>query len=190
MDADRIVDGVLSALEACDSMKYSGWIRGPWTRGVSTELCRAGKELDLSVWASRVDQKHKDGGEWLFDVTWLEYGSELNSIPGLQSIPMAAECEWGDWGAITDDFQKLLVSRADVRVMVCPGWTVVDDHDGRATAERMCKWISAFERTGIGDRYILALYERRDALWCSQRYFVVARGPGEPPTLERLGARR
>ena len=52
----------------------------------------------------------------------------------LISVPMVAECEWKDFNAIVYDFQKLLLARSAVRVMVY----------GTPTSIRLCEYINAF----------------------------------------------
>ena len=89
-----------------------------WTRKVKTELCKTGKRFCYSVYAraNDVDELHRNGGEWLYDVTWLEY--KCNGDPRRRSVltnpHLVAECEWGDLGDICDDFEKLLLARARV----------------------------------------------------------------------------
>ena len=76
------------------------------------------KRNDMRQYAT----KHggKIGGEWLYDFTCLEY--KHNDDGGwLKGIPVVAECEWGNKDCIGDDFQKLLLARADVRVMIFNG---------------------------------------------------------------------
>ena len=101
---------------------------------------------------------------------------------------MVAECEWGNFGAIEDDFQKLLVARASLRVMVCDGWWLpgCDDMEGGATAERLQEWVGEFEDGRAGDTYLLIIYEWQEGHRHSWRYRLTANDAGEPPTLELL----
>ena len=85
-----------------------------FTKPVLTALCKAGRYFDYTVWASRVDDEHRNGGGWLYDVTWCE----ANENNRLKSIPLVAECEWGNAGACLEDFEKLLVAKADLKIMV------------------------------------------------------------------------
>ena len=100
-----------------------------------------GSGLGFSVCASNVDSA--DWGEWLYDVSWL-HGKRW-----LRSVPMVAECEWGNFGDIEDDFQKLLVPRASLRVMVCDGWWLPDDNNGKVTADRLAQSVCEFESSRI-----------------------------------------
>ena len=47
-----------------------------WTKAVKTKLCEIGQgRFGYRVYArtNEVDEAYRDGGEWLYDVTWLEY---------------------------------------------------------------------------------------------------------------------
>ena len=86
-----------------------------WTKAVKTELCKIGRDrFSFEVYASGVENPEPGHGEWLYDVTWLEYEkngrSELNARRKLVDAPLVAECEWGDLGDIYDDFEKILWS--------------------------------------------------------------------------------
>ena len=54
--------------------------------------------------------------EWLYDFScWLEGSTPEESFLGL---PIAVECEWLNWSEVCDDFDKLVQSRAGLRVMI------------------------------------------------------------------------
>ena len=43
----------------------------------------------------------------------------MGRYPSLHvEAPLVAECEWGNKGGIEDDFEKLLLARAGVRMMI------------------------------------------------------------------------
>ena len=47
--------------------------------------------------------------------TWLKHaGSPSNLV----SAPLAAECEWHGEGNVRDDFDKLLLAQANLRLMI------------------------------------------------------------------------
>lgn len=64
--------------------------------------------------------------EWLYDLHWYE--ENRNSHYQITNLPLVVECEWewkrkGDaandlYSAVKWDFQKLLVTNADLRVMI------------------------------------------------------------------------
>ena len=90
-----------------------------WTKAVKTKLCEIGREFGCKVCASGVEKADRDYGEWLYDVTWLEY--EKIGRGELVDAPLVAECEWGNFDAIVEDFEKLLLAREGVRLMVFDG---------------------------------------------------------------------
>ena len=84
---------------------------------VKTALCNAYRDRQFHRCATGVDKGAADGGEWLYDVLCLRYTRK----GWLRRVVMVAECEWGNQDQIWYDFEKLLVARADLRVMVFDG---------------------------------------------------------------------
>ena len=97
---------------------------------------------------------------------------------------MVAECEWGNLGEITDDFQKLLLARAAVRVMVFDGGHLKGGAE--AIANELYRWVGAFEDSRKGDTYLLAGYEEDDKDWWFRYFSIHAGDPGQPPILKSL----
>ena len=80
---------------------------------------KAGKRGGYHVYASRVGDEYRDGGEWLYDVCWLEYDGNR-----LVSVPLICECERDHRPEYVDkDFQKLLFGNAAVKVLTYDGGT-------------------------------------------------------------------
>ena len=156
-----------------------------WTSAVLTPLCRIGQkptlEFDCSVYASSnfVDEQDKDGGEWLYDVTWCKYENNF-----LTSVPVVAECEWGNLGDIKDDFEKLILARAAVRVIVFDG--IYCKNGAEALANKFCDWVGAFEGSQKGDTYLLVGYEEDEKNWCFRYFNILVNDPGQQPVLTRL----
>ena len=70
-----------------------------WTKKVLTILCKLGKRLGYTAWATGVPDEYRDGNEWLYDVMWCN--SDISdTYDRLISVPMVAECEWGNLGKI------------------------------------------------------------------------------------------
>jgi hypothetical protein len=65
---------------------------------------------------------------------------------------MAAECEWSQGDAIVNDFEKLLVARADLKVMV---FERDDPATVQQTVERLTALERSFERRQTDDVYLL-----------------------------------
>ena len=53
----------------------------------------------------------------------------------MASVPVAAECEWGDIDHILEDFQKLLLARVAVRVFI------YDESKLENARTQFCHWI-------------------------------------------------
>lgn len=151
------LDGV-----ARDPSLQDEWRRDPWTRAVKEALCRWSLDHGFYACAHGVadrfrgePKRKRPRYEWLFDVTCLAYKGDY-----LTGVPLVAECEWGDEAEIYDDFQKLLLARAEIRVMVFDATRITP-------AEKFVgKLKRAVERFGMGqpgDVYLLAAYtEERD----------------------------
>lgn len=122
------------------------------TEAVKTALCEACKTIDhVYAYASRVERPPADGGEWLFDVTGLLYDQDNY----LRRTVLVAESEWGPQNEIYSDFQKLLLARADVRVMVFDG---TQNPGYRAIIEIFATYIARCEQSQAGDIWLFAAW--------------------------------
>lgn len=179
INSEKIINAIHQKFESLDSNDTDDWTNSQWTKAVKTTLCRVGRDFGCSVWASGVEGYDKDGGEWLYDVTWLKYKGDL-----LKSLSMAAECEWGTRGAVKDDFEKLLLARAAVRVMVFDG--MMHEGGAEATANEICNWIGAYEDSQKGDTYLLIGYEADEDNWWFRYFKILVDNLGEQPKLIKL----
>ena len=181
MNPDDIVQALLEEFKNLEDTDTSGWNQTQWTSAVLTPLCSMGQQNKYYVYASSnfVDEQDKDGGEWLYDVTWCKYENNF-----LKSVPLVAECEWGNLGDIKDDFEKLLLARAAVRVMIFDGRYC--KNGAEALANKLCDWVGAFEGSRKGDTYLLVGYERHEETWCFRYFNILVDNPGQQPMLQRL----
>ena len=168
---------VASVRRNLDNLEIAGnATTGDWTTAVKTALCVAGKQLGCLVGAlsSEVAASARDYGEWLYDVTWVEYEGDF-----IVDTPLVAECEWSAWEAIEEDFQKLLLARAGVRLMIFDG---EHDLDFTETAvERMAEQVRNFSRSHEDDTWLIGAWVRtggEDRGWCF-RWFTITRGGAE-----------
>ena len=114
-----------------------------WTKAVTTELCRIGRDsFGCKVYAEGMPRNKKDGGEWLYDVTWLEYEER-------------------------GDGEKLLLARAGVRVMIVDGGV---EPDSQRIADWLAGKVKKFKGSRADDAWLLAVVEQSDDGW-SFRYF-------------------
>src|SRR5262249_20236789 len=85
------------------------------TRTALTRFGELGRELGFSVCCKRSCFANADQGEWLYDQLWFVNHPDKKGF--LVRVPMALESEFNDTeSGIDDDFPKLLLARADVRV--------------------------------------------------------------------------
>ncbi|MCY4363216.1 MAG: hypothetical protein OXE42_13705 [Gammaproteobacteria bacterium] len=179
MSPEKIIQSLLEEFKKLEQTEIK---QTQWSRAVLTALCRVGRQLGCSVWASSqfVNREDKDGGEWLYDVTWLKYKGDF-----LKLSPMVAECEWGNIGAIKDDFEKLILARAAVRVMVFDGMYCKNGAEG--IVNKFCDWVGAYESSQKRDTYLLIGYERDEKYNWWFRYFnILVDDPSQQPILTRL----
>ena len=129
-----------------------------WTRCVLTNIGRVGQQEGYFVYAG----VRKDGrpvfndGEWLFDLCWLDYSDDNKWLIG---APLVLECEWGSRKNITDDFQKLLLARADLRVMVFSGRS---NSETVETTECLKTFTKKLAETCSDDHYLLCGWSGED----------------------------
>lgn len=160
--------------------------RVQWTKKVLTILCKLGKRLGYTAWATGVPDEYRDGNEWLYDVMWCN--SDISdTYDRLISVPMVAECEWDNLGEIEKDFAKLLLARAAVRVMVYSAWHARNSYE---PAEVINKKLREHVRTfngARGDTYLLIAYvgDVSETKWFEFAE-IVDQGPGNSPILQTL----
>lgn len=165
------LDGMLNKTEGVspDQLELPSW----WTRQTMIALCGWGLRKGFHVCASKmkdeadmIELAQKCGGkiqgEWLNDFTCLDH----NDDGWLKRIPLVAESEWNDKkDEIEKDFKRLLVARADVRVMVFNGNRYRTDESrssqGKTSIEsggleKFTKYINECEHTQAGDTYLQA----------------------------------
>ena len=104
---------------------------------------------------------------WLYDLTWLEYTSHdvglAQTGEWLVDTHLVAECEWASSGRsigeIDDDFSKLLLARASMRLMVCfewgEGWHHNEIKNAKDLANHLGEQVRRFNGTRAEDCYLL-----------------------------------
>lgn len=124
-----------------------------WSKAIKTELCRIGRgEFCYTAGAGGITESDRDHGEWLYDVTWLEYDGDF-----VTHAHLVAECEWLGGVDIDEDFQKLLLARASVRLMIFDGSY---EPGAEGIADRLAKQVGKFKHSREGDTWLLAAWER------------------------------
>ena len=128
-----------------------------WTRKLKSALAELASDQRVpsappgqrrSVWASGTCNARE---EWLYDLCWLDYEDGF-----LIGMPLAVESEWGRPGDVFDDFQKLVQSRAYVRLMIYDGgYRSQEDMEGSFSRQ-----ISEFACSNPDDRYLFAAFSK------------------------------
>ena len=165
------------------------WTDTKGTKAVKTKLCEIGRDrFGYRVCASGVDEPKPDDGEWLYDVTWLEYVRDCDPLV-LADAHLVAECEWHGRRVgsglnyrdkTDDDFEKLLLAREGVRLMVFNS----DKTVSTGIAERLAGRVREFNGSRAEDAWLLAAWEGSTDDWWF-RYFTIemnAAIPFPPPS--------
>ena len=153
-DIERQIVECLSRLPREESS--NGGRDRDWTSGVMRALGDLGHSFKYDVCTSgwRSGDGTRCHPEWLYDMTWAGMKEGF-----LVSLPLALESEWSTKAAdVDEDFSKLLIARAEHRVMIFQVRTCKDFED---TVRRLTSDIDAFSLTRPGDRYFFAgfIYE-------------------------------
>jgi len=150
---DEIEIAVSNAIQdGVDAARGKGLERPPWTAAIMAELLMVGERLKYEV-CVRPCCDRVTFPEWLWDMVWLQLGGGNRS--NLLGLPLAVESEWSmSEYDLLYDFRKLLVSRADLRVMIFQTPTLYAHY----WLELLRKEINQYSGTQKGDRYLLAYW--------------------------------
>ncbi len=157
--------------EGLDDLK----VTDGWTEAVLTKLCTIGRGFGFQVGAKKdmVDEAHRDRGEWLYDTIWLKCDRDGRVI----EVPLVAECEWKSPKAIKYDFDKLLLARAGIRLMIYDGHFKPGP---KGLAEQLATRIREFNSSRAEDVWLLAAWHRTDSNGLKEKgwrfkYFTVGK---------------
>ncbi len=132
----------------------ANWSDAELTRQLTSKLTAAGQGEGLKVCSPHCAKA--DDQQWPLDLAWLEMAPQ-----GLKRVKLALGVEWDlAEDKIMAQFQKLLASRADLRVMV------LQQKTKDAAAARLAaleKQIEGFGQSSPGDRYLLACSDFKSA---------------------------
>jgi hypothetical protein len=127
------------------------WSDPRWTREVKRVVGDIGTRHGFAVCASGWPKIFDD--EWLFDLVWYKNDKDNHLV----SVPLVLESEWSlSFEAVKYDFEKLLVAKAQLRILVHQARTkaAVDD-----AQRKLITLVSKFEGSTKGDRYLFAGYD-------------------------------
>jgi len=142
---DIIINKVRCALDAVHSeLNETKAGRKTWTGLILQRLCEVSKDPALGGLLCCPDKEDLNPA-WLYDMTWYRMDGEC-----LSETPLVLESEWDvRMKSVRYDLEKLLVARADVKVMI------VDACCGEI--ERvMADEIKAYSHHSAEERYLIA----------------------------------
>lgn len=120
-----------------------------WTENLISTLAKLGQGRNYYVCGHRCHE-YGGQGEWLYDLVWLE-----NHDGFIVDVPLILESEWRvDSKGILEDFEKLLVGRAQHRVMIFQ-----QKSDVKRISDRCIEQVRRFGQTRAGDRYLFLGFE-------------------------------
>ena len=93
-------------------------------------------------------------------------------------MPAVAECEWGGSERIKEDFEKLLIARVGLRVMVYQEHII--------EAESLRQWVDLHEGNRAGDTYLLVAYQRSETRLPFRYRHIIVR-PSSIELVEQVG---
>jgi hypothetical protein len=147
---EHTVTRVCDALKRIDGMPASKG-RRVWTEAVIEAVSLVGKELG---W--RVCPDYPDGERaWLYDLVWFRNAYERSPDERLEEVGLVLESEWDkNFGQIRRDFEKLLIARCPVKVMI---FDTRGDH-----LDRLMSGLQQYKSRDLGETYILAGFADRN----------------------------
>lgn len=128
--------------------------RTKWTRLVLLKVAQLGCEYGFTPCASRLKASEVADIEsaWLYDFVWY---SNCSAERHLSEVPLVLESEWGNLEAIRYDFEKLLLAKAGLKVMVFEA----ADHAAIAIIESFLRQgIRRFTKRSDGETYLFAAF--------------------------------
>ena len=118
-----------------------------WTKAVKQDLYDLGNNLGFSAFATV-----PNCSEWLYDITWLQNNSDGQVTDSIAVF----ESEW-DLGkySIDYDFQKLLLARSDIKVMI---FNQKGGGQKDKILESFIDQIKAFRKSSNGEIYLFSCW--------------------------------
>jgi len=121
-----------------------------WTNIIKGLLGELGQKYGYKTFAGGINNKYQN--EWLYDIVWYRRDSENY----LENVAMVAESEWNmDFESISYDFEKLLVARSGIKLMI---FQVKEDDNAKVCVERLCKIVGRFQLLASEESYIFAVF--------------------------------
>jgi len=126
---------------AADRAKREGLDTAGWTQAFAEAADTVGSALGYEVNTHSVDYVNTEWMTW--DVAWRKYDGNV-----LVDLPLVLESQW-ELKKTKHDFEKLLVSRARLRVMIFGAQNPGEEH-----FKSFIDAINRYSGTQEGDRYL------------------------------------
>lgn len=123
-----------------------------WTREILLQIGRLAKSGDQKYEVCAIGSPEFEHSEFLFDMCWLEYGPDREF---LRRAALILESEWGGQQDIYHDFEKLLLGRAILKVMI---FSAKSATEMEATYSQLDTYVERFEDGDPSETYLLACF--------------------------------
>ncbi len=126
-----------------------------WTPRITNELCQVGDEKGYWAYGSGYYGPEGYRGEWLYDITWLDYEGE-----DLLCVKLAVESQLApDWKLIYYDLQKLILARADLRCLI---FQTRDKQKAKDDIKKLSNQVKLFSQSQVGDNYLFCAWLKEE----------------------------
>lgn len=141
---------MIAALAPIPALALDGpWPNRRWTHEIKAHVGALGLASGHAVFA---DECLGAGAQWVFALCWVDLRAGR-----MRGIPLAMEVEWNlNMGEIAEDFDKLLQSRAQHRLLVFDQRNAADV---AMVLKNLKTRIGAFAARQKGDRFLFAGYD-------------------------------
>ncbi len=150
-DLSRIREELTSFLqtELPETALANEWPDSQWTDYIHERFAEIGRNHGYLIFTNRC--QNADGPRWLYEHHWRIADDKGNLI----RIPLVMEIEWGFgaatiWEKVTEDFSKLILVRADLRIIVFQGNGI------ESQINQLISMVESFEGTQPGDNWLFA----------------------------------
>jgi len=114
-DIDEKEKAIVDCLKAIDPKLKGDYSNSNWTEQIKIEIGTLGRNLGFEVSTHGSHEEHGFERGWLYDMIWYK----TNEQQRLDQIALVMESEWkNNINDIIYDFEKLMVARAEHRVMI------------------------------------------------------------------------
>lgn len=163
-------------IDICEALQSVGGKNNTeWTKNIKAKLAECAASFGLDTTPS---EKH-NWGEWLFDQCWVDARKDDYTGWVFNGFYLALESEWGtNYWELCADFDKLMIVRAPVRVMIFQNFK---DHDVKNIAIKLAKRANAFSGSQTGDTYLFAGYNNDTGRF---EFFTYSVGDSEPQLIK------